>query len=48
LYDVPFAESLTAIMLQPKPNKRVGAEQALKHRYFSDLPHAIHDLTDGE
>ncbi len=48
LFDVPFAESLASMMLQQRANKRVGADQALRHRYFSDLPGAIYELRDGE
>ncbi len=48
LFDVPFAESLASMMLQQRANKRVGADQALRHRYFSDLPAAIYELRDGE
>nr|XP_040565169.1 cyclin-dependent kinase 14-like isoform X2 [Lepeophtheirus salmonis] len=48
LYDIPFAESLASMLLQQKANKRVGADQALRHRYFSDLPSRIHDLEDEE
>ena len=48
LYDLAFAESLASMMLQQRAGKRVGAEQALRHRYFSDLPPSIHDLGDGK
>ena len=29
------------------PN-RISAEQALRHRYFSDLPHELHNLKDHQ
>ena len=48
LLEVPFAENLANMLLQPKAGKRIGAEQALRHRYFSDLPPTIHELSDGE
>ena len=48
LHDAAFAESLGHIFLQPKASKRIGTDQALRHRYFSDLPPAIHDLDDEE
>jgi hypothetical protein len=35
-------------LLQQRAQKRIGAEQALRHRYFSDLPPKIHELGDGE
>ena len=31
-----------------RANKRLGAEQALRHRYFSDLPVRVHELGDDE
>ena len=48
LYDTPFAESMASMLLQQRANKRIGADQALRHRFFSDFPAAIHDLRDGE
>ena len=48
LYDIPFAENLANQLLQQRAQKRIGAEQALRHRYFSDLPQKIHELGDGE
>ena len=48
LLDVPFAESLANLLLQPKAQKRIGADQALRHRYFAELPHKIFELDDGK
>ena len=48
LIDVPFAESLATLLLQQKAQKRIGAEQALRHRYFAELPYKIFELDDGE
>ena len=48
LVDVPFAESLATLLLQQKAQKRLGAEQALRHRYFAELPHKIFELDDGK
>jgi len=31
-----------------RANKRLGADQALRHRYFSDLPVRVHELGDDE
>ena len=48
LSQVPLAENLADMLLQPKAARRMSAEQALRHRYFAELPPAIHDLGDGE
>ena len=48
LYEIPFAEHVASVMLQPRASRRVSAEQALRHRYFSDLPASIHSLGPGE
>ena len=44
LHHLSFAEHLVNMMLQPRASKRVSAEQALRHRYFSDLPPSLHSL----
>jgi len=48
LFDTPFAESLATLLLQQRGNKRIGAEPALMHRYFADLPQKLHDIDDEE
>ena len=48
LYDIPFAENIGSMLLQPRAQKRISAEQAMRHRYFSDLPHALHELKDHQ
>ena len=48
LLDIPFAESLANLLLQQRAQKRIGAEQALRHRYFAELPLKIFELDDGE
>ena len=48
LSQVPLAENLADMLLQPKAAQRMSAEQALRHRYFAELPPAIHDLGDGK
>ena len=48
LHDSPFAESLGSMFLQPRASKRIGTEQALRHRYFADLPPEIHDIPEEE
>ena len=47
LFDTPFAEGLATLLLQQRGNKRIGAEPALMHRYFADLPQKLHELDDG-
>ena len=47
LYDIPFADNLANQLLQQRAQKRIGADQALRHRYFSDLPPKIFELGDG-
>jgi len=48
LADVPFAESLASAMLQQRAPRRLTADQALRHRYFADLPSAVYELKDGK
>jgi len=48
LVDVPFAESFATLLLQQKAQKRISAEQALRHRYFAELPHKIFELDDED
>ena len=36
------------ISLQLNADDRIGAEEALRHRYFSPLPHKLYELPDGE
>ena len=31
-----------------RANKRLGADQALRHRHFSDLPLKLHELREDE
>ena len=45
---VPLAENLANMLLQPKAAQRMSAEDALRHHYFAELPPAIYDLGDGE
>ena len=44
LFDIPFAEHVATMMLQSRAGRRVSADQALRHRYFSDLPSSLHSL----
>ena len=44
LEDLNFGEQLVSLMLQVRAGRRVSADQALRHRYFSDLPASLHTL----
>ncbi|XP_039284459.1 cyclin-dependent kinase 14 isoform X3 [Nilaparvata lugens] len=46
LYDIIEGESMASALLQLNPDKRIGAEDALRHRYFSSLPRKLYDLPD--
>lgn len=48
LFDSAFAESLAEMLLQPQGQKRIGTDQALRHRFFADLSPKLYDLDDGE
>ena len=41
LQDLNFGEQLVSLMLQARAGRRVSADQALRHRYFSDLPASL-------
>ena len=47
LYDAAFAEAMAVGFLQQQGHKRLGADEALAHRYFADLPQQLHYLDDG-
>jgi cyclin-dependent kinase 14 len=34
--------------IQLNPNNRIGAEAALQHPYFNQLPKKLYELPDGE
>ncbi|XP_069697521.1 uncharacterized protein Eip63E isoform X2 [Periplaneta americana] len=46
LYDVMEGESMASALLQLNADDRIGAEEALRHRYFSPLPHKLYELPD--
>jgi len=48
LREIPFAESLANMLLQPRAIKRLAADQALRHRFFSDLPAQVLDVRDDQ
>ncbi|XP_041374809.1 cyclin-dependent kinase 14-like [Gigantopelta aegis] len=43
---IPQAPDLASKLLQMEPTKRLSADSAMKHEYFSDLPPMIHALPD--
>lgn len=48
LHDSPDGEAVAESLLQLNPDDRIGADECLKHRYFSSLPPKLHELPDGE
>lgn len=48
LHDTAHAESLASLLLQARAQRRISAEQALRHRYFSDLPVGLLELRDQQ
>ncbi|CAH1788192.1 unnamed protein product [Owenia fusiformis] len=46
LANVPHAENLAEKFLQLCPRRRISAKVALRHQYFSDLPHSVYLLAD--
>lgn len=41
-------ETMATALLQLDPQKRLGAEDAMTHRYFEGLPKKLLELPDGE
>lgn len=39
---------MATALLQLDPQKRLGAEEAMTHRYFDGLPKKLLELPDGE
>ena len=48
LQDLNFGEQLVGLMLELRAGRRVSADQALRHRYFTDLPASLHSLHPQE
>ncbi|XP_072155857.1 uncharacterized protein Eip63E isoform X1 [Bemisia tabaci] len=46
LYDIVDGENIASSLLQLRPDKRLGAEEALRHRYFASLPRKLYELPD--
>lgn len=46
LYDITEGENMAAALLQLNPDDRIGAEEALTHRYFASLPKKLYELPD--
>ncbi|CAG9818523.1 unnamed protein product [Phaedon cochleariae] len=48
LHDVAHGEAMAAALLQLDPQRRLGAEEAMTHRYFEGLPGKLLELPDGD
>ncbi|XP_024081538.1 cyclin-dependent kinase 14 isoform X2 [Cimex lectularius] len=46
LYDITEGENMASSLLQLNPDKRIGAEDALRHKYFASLPKKLYELPD--
>ncbi|XP_030759801.1 cyclin-dependent kinase 14 [Sitophilus oryzae] len=46
LHDVSFGEAMATALLQLDPTKRLGAEEAMQHKYFEELPRKLLELPD--
>lgn len=46
LYDIMEGENMASSLLQLNPDDRIGAEEALHHRYFASLPRKLYELPD--
>lgn len=48
LHDVVHGEAMATALLQLDPQKRLGADEAMVHSYFSGLPKKLLELPDGK
>ncbi|KAJ8683663.1 hypothetical protein QAD02_019455 [Eretmocerus hayati] len=48
LYDIPEVDNMASALLQLNPDDRIGAEDALHHRYFASLPRKLYELPDEQ
>ncbi|XP_076271597.1 cyclin dependent kinase Eip63E isoform X7 [Rhynchophorus ferrugineus] len=46
LHDVMHGEAMATALLQLDPNRRLGAEEAMQHKYFEGLPKKLLELPD--
>uniref|UniRef100_A0A0A9Y8F5 cyclin-dependent kinase n=2 Tax=Lygus hesperus TaxID=30085 RepID=A0A0A9Y8F5_LYGHE len=46
LYDIVEGENIASALLQLDPDRRIGAEDALRHKYFANLPKKLYELPD--
>lgn len=48
LYDIIEGETIANAFLQLNPEQRLGADEALQHPYFAQLPKKLYELPDGK
>lgn len=48
LYDIIEGETIANAFLQLNPEQRIGADEALQHPYFAQLPKKLYELPDGK
>lgn len=46
LYDIIEGEAIATALLQLNPENRIGAEEAIYHPYFAQLPRKLYELPD--
>ncbi|XP_055383792.1 cyclin-dependent kinase 14 [Condylostylus longicornis] len=46
LYDIVEGEAIASAFLQLNPEQRLGADEALRHPYFAQLPKKLYELPD--
>lgn len=48
VHDAAHGEALATSLLQLNPLRRLGAEEAMVHPYFNELPRKLLELPDGK
>lgn len=48
LHDIVEGEAIANAFLQLNPDNRIGADDALIHPYFAQLPRKLFEIPDGE
>ncbi|XP_065212065.1 cyclin-dependent kinase 14 isoform X2 [Planococcus citri] len=46
LYDIAEGEALASAFLQMQPEKRISADDAMRHKYFHNFPKELYELPD--